>query len=52
VPTVNRLPRRPMLLLAHAGHVLMSAPLFLAPVLLLGGALAISTRRERRRNQD
>jgi hypothetical protein len=39
-----------MLLIAHAGHILMSAPLFLAPVLLLGGALFVSTRRQRRRD--
>jgi hypothetical protein len=40
------------MLIAHAGHILMSAPLFLAPVLLLGGALAVSARRERRRGHD
>ena len=39
-----------MLLIAHAGHILMSAPLFLAPVLVLGGALYVSTRRQRRRD--
>ena len=38
-----------MLLLAHAGHILVNGPLFLAPVLILGGALWVSTRRERRR---
>jgi hypothetical protein len=37
-----------MLLLAHAGLILTSAPLFLAPVLLLGGALWVSARRHRR----
>ena len=41
-----------MIVLAHAGHILMSAPLFLAPVLLLGGALLVSARRERRRGHD
>jgi hypothetical protein len=40
-----------MLLLAHAGHILIDAPLFLAPALILGGALWVSTRRERRRNK-
>jgi hypothetical protein len=40
-----------MFLLAHAGHILIDAPLFLAPMLLLGGALYVSTRRERRRDQ-
>ncbi|MEA2432116.1 MAG: hypothetical protein QOF65_20 [Thermoleophilaceae bacterium] len=39
-----------MLLLAHAGHILVDAPLFLAPVLLLGGALWVSSRRQRRRD--
>jgi hypothetical protein len=39
-----------MLLIAHAGHILMSAPLFLAPVLVLGGALFVSSRRHRRRD--
>jgi hypothetical protein len=39
-----------MLLIAHAGHILMSAPLFLAPVLVLGGALLVSTRRQRHRD--
>lgn len=38
-----------MFLIAHAGHILMSAPLFLAPVLILGGALMVSARRERHR---
>ena len=41
-----------MPLFAHAGHVLIDAPLFLAPVLILGGALWVSSRRERRRNQS
>jgi hypothetical protein len=41
-----------LLLLAHAGHILYSAPLFLAPVLILGGALVVSARRERRRDDD
>jgi hypothetical protein len=34
-----------MELFAHAGHILIDAPLFLAPALILGGALWISTRR-------
>lgn len=41
-----------MLLLAHAGHILVDAPLFLAPALILGGALWVSTRRQRRRNDS
>ena len=40
------------LLLAHAGHILIDAPLFLAPMLLLGGALMISARRHRRNGDD
>ena len=40
-----------MLLFAHAGHILIDAPLFLAPALLLGGALYISARRERSRDR-
>jgi hypothetical protein len=39
-----------LLVLAHAGHVLTSAPLFLGPVVVLGVALFVSTRRERRRD--
>jgi hypothetical protein len=39
-----------MLLLAHAGHILVDAPLFLGPVFVLGGALWISTRRQRHRD--
>ena len=38
--------------LAHAGHILIDAPLFLAPVLILGGALWVSARRERHRHID
>jgi hypothetical protein len=34
---------------AHAGHILVDAPLFLAPVVLIAIALYVSTRRERRR---
>jgi hypothetical protein len=41
-----------MFLIAHAGHILTSAPLFLAPVLLLGGALFVSARRQRRRDRN
>jgi hypothetical protein len=40
-----------MLLLAHAGHILVDAPLFLAPALLLGGALWLSSRRQRERDR-
>jgi hypothetical protein len=38
-----------VLLLAHAGHILIDAPLFLGPVVLIAIALYVSTRRERRR---
>jgi hypothetical protein len=38
-----------MPLFAHAGHILIDAPLFLAPALILGGALWVSTRRQQRR---
>jgi hypothetical protein len=41
-----------VLLFAHAGHILIDAPLFLAPALILGGALWLSTRRERRRRDS
>jgi hypothetical protein len=40
------------MLFAHAGHILVDAPLFLAPMLLLGGALFVSTRRQRRESDD
>jgi hypothetical protein len=40
-----------MFLIAHAGHILIDAPLFLAPVLILGGALWVSARRQRHRQQ-
>jgi hypothetical protein len=40
-----------MLLLAHAGHILVDAPLFLGPVFVLGGALFVSTRRQRHRDE-
>ena len=40
-----------MLLFAHAGHILIDAPLFLAPALLLGGALWLSARRQRERDR-
>jgi hypothetical protein len=33
--------------IAHAGHILIDAPLFLAPMLILGGALWVSARRQR-----
>jgi hypothetical protein len=39
-----------MPLFAHAGHILIDAPLFLGPVFVLGGALYVSTRRQRRRD--
>ncbi len=41
-----------MLVIAHAGHILIDAPLFLGPVVMLAVALYVSTRRERRRNRD
>ncbi|MEA2458193.1 MAG: hypothetical protein QOC95_1165 [Thermoleophilaceae bacterium] len=41
-----------MLVIAHAGHILIDAPLFLGPVVILAVALYVSTRRERRRNQQ
>jgi hypothetical protein len=41
-----------VLLFAHVGHILIDAPLFLAPALILGGALWVSTRKERRRNNS
>ena len=41
-----------MFQLAHAGHILIDAPLFLAPMLLLGGALFISARRHRQDTDD
>jgi hypothetical protein len=37
-----------MALFAHAGHILIDAPLFLGPVVVLGGALWVSARRNRR----
>lgn len=40
-----------MVVFAHAGHILIDAPLFLAPALLLGGALWVSTRRQQRDQQ-
>ena len=40
------------LVLAHAGHLLISIPLYLGPVILLGVALVVSTRRERRRTGE
>jgi hypothetical protein len=33
---------------AHIGHILIDGPLFFGPVVLLGGALWISARRQRR----
>jgi hypothetical protein len=39
-----------MPLFAHAGHILIDAPLFLGPVFVLGGALYVSTRRQRQRD--
>ena len=38
------------LVFAHAGHLLIDIPLYLGPVVMLGGALVVSTRRERRRS--
>jgi hypothetical protein len=40
-----------MALFAHAGHILIDAPLFLGPAFVLGGALWISARRQRHRDQ-
>ena len=37
--------------LAHAGHILIDAPLFGGPIVVLVLALWISSRRERRRGQ-
>ena len=34
---------------AHLGHILIDGPLFLGPIVLLSGALWISSRRERKR---
>jgi hypothetical protein len=39
-----------MALFAHAGHILIDAPLFLAPMFVLGGALFVSARRQRHRD--
>jgi hypothetical protein len=36
---------------AHFGHVLIDAPLFLGPVLILAGTLWFTTRRDRRRGE-
>jgi hypothetical protein len=41
-----------MTLFAHAGHILVDAPLFLAPMFVLGGALWVSARRQRHDNDD
>jgi hypothetical protein len=41
-----------VLLLAHAGHILIDAPLFLAPALILGGALWMSARKEKQRQKN
>jgi hypothetical protein len=40
-----------VLLLAHAGHILIDAPLFLGPVVLIAIALYVSTRRARHRER-
>jgi hypothetical protein len=37
---------------AHLGHILIDGPLFLGPVVLLGGALWVSSRRERKRKEQ
>ena len=39
------------LVFAHAGHLLVSIPLYGGPVIMLGLALLVSTRRERRRSR-
>jgi len=36
---------------AHAGHILIDAPIFLGPVLVLGGYLLFLNRRDRRRGE-
>jgi hypothetical protein len=41
-----------MPLFAHAGHILVDAPLFLGPVFVLGGALFVSARRNRHRDGE
>lgn len=41
-----------MTLFAHAGHILIDAPLFLAPMFVLGGALWVSARRQRHNRDD
>jgi hypothetical protein len=35
------------LVLAHAGHILIDAPLFLGPVAIMAGALYVSARRNK-----
>ena len=40
------------LVLAHVGHLLIDLPMFLGPPAILGGALVISARRQRREGQD
>ena len=37
------------MVLAHVGHILIDLPLYGGPVIILGGALAISSLRARRR---
>ena len=37
------------LVIAHMGHVLIDAPLFMGPVVLIAGALWFSTWREKKR---
>lgn len=41
-----------MPLFAHAGHILIDGPLFLGPILLIGGALWVSTKREQKRRRE
>ena len=41
-----------MLVFAHFGHVLIDAPLFLGPVVILAAALWYTTRRDRRRGEQ
>jgi hypothetical protein len=41
-----------MILLAHAGHLLIDIPLFLGPVVVLVLALLWSSRAERKRQHD
>ena len=39
------------MLLAHAGHILIDLPLYGGPVILVAGALAVSSVKAKRRDQ-